>query len=282
MKNDRKKYTFDDWINGKLLPSKEEYDDLLRKGKLGNLERIETETGYSQVPTYNVNPRIEQLYKNEEVRIQTLLLSKQISEADVIKIRDEKIKTFHLAVKQGVKVLLAIEEQQINDAEYPDKYIQSVIDEIDTELNDNPKILQKIYSGEVSTNAIDINRYKRIMEYGESGVSYSDLWQQNELYRLKCKYLLREELKNLLKKIDSKEIRLSHQELEEMVLKANDFIKKDERNIPSRKGAFISNNLKTDLAKELSLSLSAVDERMRKYCDKDGDYYKLKSFIKNG
>jgi hypothetical protein len=157
-----KEYTFKDWLKGNITPIKEGAHPVL---------------------------------KGEHGRIISLSATKQLSKADAIQIQDAKEEAFNIAVKQGVRVLYVMKKQTMAKAELPDKYLQSVIDEINAELNDNPKILQRIYSGDISTDAIDINLYKKIIEYGDKGVLHSNLWQKNELYRLKCRYLLREKLK---------------------------------------------------------------------------------------
>ena len=260
MKNDRKKYTFEDWFKG--LIDNNDVSKLIIQQAMNK--------AYGENKPY-------------------------LPESESKKIRDYQKQAFHRAVEITATTKIRIARKKIHEVKNPENWLKLQIKEAEQFIQDNPKLELKYEENKTESGSITPVQAKRINDMYERFEKNDDYrgWAGFSVtkngkgvpYRLTDMYINKlylDELKNLLKKIDSKEVRLSRQELEEMVLKANDFIKKDVRNIPSRKGAFISNNLKMDLAKELGLSRSAVDERMRKYCDKDGDYYKLKAFVKNG
>lgn len=79
---------------------------------------------------------------------------------------------------------------------------------------------------------------------------------------------------------DQKEIRISSNELQSMVKKANELLRSEpEVYKPYRNGTFLSDNLKRALAEEFDLAESTTYERMNNYSHKEGDYYKLNKSV---
>lgn len=93
-------------------------------------------------------------------------------------------------------------------------------------------------------------------------------------------------LKQFINQIDNGEViaeeqkpkmRLAKEEIEKLVNKANKLLEEDPDTYePFRKGSFLGNNLKSELARELELSESALYERLKKYCHKVNERFRIK------
>src|SRR5690625_94776 len=160
----------------------------------------------------------------------------------------------------------ALDELKIHELEIAKDEGIEWLKEIDRLLND-------------AIDTVDRN-YQRLGQIDELGLptgsGYAKEIQNYSDWHKKAK----KQAESVLLEIDKKilgDVKIDIQRLQKIVLKANDLLHNHyQKYKPLKSGAFISNDLKNELAEEFSIGATTVYDDLKLYCDKENRFYKIK------
>ena len=256
MKNDRKKYTFEDWLSGIIT-----------------------------------NNDVTMLTINNALNKENGTNEPYLPEKESKKIREYKNQTFRRAVEIKATTKIRVAREELGVAKNPLNWLNLEIKKAQNFIENNPEleqIFEKYEIDELKAGFVRIDSAKRINEmyvrfkndeeyrgYTGFSIKKNGKWVPHRLSDMYVNKIYLDELSRMLTNL--KGVKIDIQLLQKIVLKANDLLTKQQNDYrPLKSGAFISNDLKNRLAEDFNLGATTINDWLKSYCDKEKHLFKIK------